>query len=92
MLGACWHFLGQGAFIRLVAASGRLVRLNVLEANALLLGLSHLGNRVAGSRMRRVVGEAAEVRCGFFLSCVCAPVSTLYLHCICTRSPPVLAR
>lgn len=56
LLGATWHFLGQGAFIRLVAASGRLVHLNVLEANGLLLGLSHLGNAVAGSRMRRVVG------------------------------------
>eukprot|EP00903_Cladosiphon_okamuranus_P007092 g6891.t2 len=70
LLGACWHFVGQGAFIRLVAASGRLVRLNVLEANALLLGLSHLGNMVAGSRMRRVVGAAAQAHTyqlrGFF--------------------------
>lgn len=48
--------MGQGAFIRLVAASGRVVSLNVLEANGILLGLSHLGNGFAGSRMRRVVG------------------------------------
>ncbi|CAN0261845.1 unnamed protein product, partial [Ectocarpus sp. 13 AM-2016] len=54
LLGAMWHFLGQGAFIRLVAASGRVVSLNVLEANGILLGLSHLGNGFAGSRMRRV--------------------------------------
>ncbi|CAM9915715.1 unnamed protein product [Scytosiphon promiscuus] len=59
LLGAMWHFLGQGAFIRLVAASGRLVNLNVLEANGVLLGLSHLGNVVAGSRMRRITGAAA---------------------------------
>ncbi|CAM9469731.1 unnamed protein product, partial [Ectocarpus sp. 4 AP-2014] len=56
LLGAMWHFLGQGAFIRLVAASGRVVSLNVLEANGILLGLSNLGNGFAGSRMRRVVG------------------------------------
>ncbi|CAN0438667.1 unnamed protein product, partial [Hapterophycus canaliculatus] len=56
LLGAMWHFLGQGAFIRLVAASGRLVNLNVLEVNGVLLGLSHLGNALAGSRMRRIIG------------------------------------
>ncbi|CBN75834.1 expressed unknown protein [Ectocarpus siliculosus] len=59
LLGAMWHFLGQGTFIRLVAASGRVVSLNVLEANGILLGLSHLGNGLAGSRMRRVVGATA---------------------------------
>lgn len=58
LLGAMWHFLGQGAFIRLVAASGRVVNLNVLEANGVLLGLSHLGNGVAGSRLRRITGVA----------------------------------
>ncbi|CAM9602773.1 unnamed protein product, partial [Laminaria digitata] len=54
LVGAMWHFFGQGAFIRLVAASGRVVGINILEANGLLLGLSCLGNGVAGSRMRLV--------------------------------------
>lgn len=56
LLGATWHFLGQGVFIRLVAASSRLVGFNVLEANGILLGMSCLGNAVAGSRLRCLTG------------------------------------
>lgn len=60
-----WHFLGQGVFIRVVGASSRLVGVNVLEANGILLGMSCLGNAVAGSRMRCLTassgGKPSEV-------------------------------
>lgn len=57
LLGAMWHFLGQGVFVRLVASSSRLVGVNVLEANGILLGISCLGNALAGSRMRCIPGN-----------------------------------
>lgn len=72
-----WHLLGQGVFIRLVAAPCRLVGVNVLEANGILLVLSCLGNEVAGSRMRRVEDTgAAEVHIYIYIYrvlrlCVC---------------------
>lgn len=65
LLGAVWHFLGQGVFLRLVASSSRLVGVNVLEANCILLAISCLGNGLAGSRMRCIPGkDASEVSVG----------------------------